>query len=425
MREFETPLKLNPENTPEQYKESKVKEYIGKLDQKAFDNLLYLDFQEQLRDNPSIEGIFSPEDELAKIKSSPKEQRRSALMVFKENLARQREALAACRVFVERSIEFNHDIPREKLIALIEKFGAQYGFNDQQKQTSAQLIDGYYENRQKVLEIRERFPDDYQLINELTGVNLERDERIDVSVGPMTIDIYTEEFNAWRLHGKTDKLIKRSLLRGFASQSVGETPVYYTVINQGKFMRKKVYHVPTGEKTLKHEYEHQKNKLFRSVFENQFGKDTTRDLWDYHEEQDPEIKRVILDEFFEKRRADALEQAKNEITASLYDRDLPTLQEQLERFFFSEDSPYDYLGYLRNFKFKDNEYDALFQEMSEKMLVREYRAIIKKAVDSYAKLIKTGGYTIQEATALLTDKPLSDWPKTIKRLLERKEFAVR
>src|SRR3989344_5186789 len=181
MRGFETPLKLNPENTPEQYKESKVKEYIGKLDQKAFDNLLYLDFQEQLRDNLPIERVFSPEDELAEIKTLPREQKREALMVFKENLARQREALAACRVFVERSIEFNHDIPREKLIALIEKFGAQYGFTDTQKQTATQLIDGYYENRQNVLEIRERFPDDYQLINELTGVNFEKGELFNVS----------------------------------------------------------------------------------------------------------------------------------------------------------------------------------------------------------------------------------------------------
>ena len=232
MRGFETPLKLNPENTPEQYKESKVKEYIGKLDQKAFDNLLYLDFQEQLRDNLPIERVFSPEDELAEIKTLPREQKREALMVFKENLARQREALAACRVFVERSIEFNHDIPREKLIALIEKFGAQYGFNDQQKQTAAQLIDGYYENRQKVLEIREPFPDDYQLINELTGVNLERDERIDVSVGPMTIDIRADGFNTARLYNKTEKPVASSLFGGFTSKSIGEMPVYYVVINR-------------------------------------------------------------------------------------------------------------------------------------------------------------------------------------------------
>ena len=438
MGRFETPPKLNPENPPEQssspiieqgeniatqHNELKVKEYFGQLDQKSFDNLLYLDFQQQLRDNPPIEGVFSPDDELAKIKKLPKEEKRDALLTFKENLARQREALAACRVFIERSIEFDHDIPREKLVALIEKFGARYGFSDIQKQIATQLVDGYYENRQNVLEIRDQFPDDYQLISELTDVNFERDEKFDVSVGPMTIDIRADGFNTARLYNKTEKPVASSLFGGFTSKSIGEMPVYYVVINQDKWIRTGYTDDSTGDKTRKHEYEHQKNNLFRAVFENQFGDNPTRDLWDYLEEQDPEIKRVILGEFFAKRRADALEQVKDEITASLYDRDLPTLQEQLERFFFSENSPYDYLEYPRKFeKFED---DTLYQEMSEKMLVQEYRAIIEKAFDSYTKLVKTGGYSIQEATALLTDKPLLDWPKTIGRLLEQKEFTIR
>ncbi|MEK7604030.1 MAG: hypothetical protein AAB461_02830 [Patescibacteria group bacterium] len=433
MRGFETPPEqpLSPpieksENTTAQYSkynELKVKEHFGRLNQESFDNLLRLDFQEQLRDNPPIEGVFSPEDELAKIKLLPKEQKREALLIFKENLARQREALAACRVFIERNIEFNHDIPKGKLMALIEKFSAQYGFDDRQKQTAAQLIDGYYENRQNVLDIRKQFPDDHQLISELIGVNLDRDEKLNISVGPMTIDIRADGINASRLHKKTEKQVISSLFGGFASKSIGEIPIYYIVINEDKWIRMGYKDDPTGEKTIKHEYEHQKNQLFRSVFESQFGKDVTGDLWDYHEEQDPKVKRIILGEFFAKRRAVALEQTKDEITASLYDRDLQTLRKQLERFFFNENSPYDYLGYLRKFEMFEN--DPLFQEMSEKMLVREYQAIIEKAVDSYAKLVRRGGYSTQEATALLTDKPLSDWPKTISRLLEQKEFTVR
>ena len=137
MRGFESPPQFNPENQPEKieqssqpsaeqassssvskivetlegtkerisaylkYKGLKVKEYFGQLGQEDFDQLLDFDFQEQVRDNPPIEGVFSPEDELVKIKSLPREQKRETLATFKENLARQREALAACRVFVK------------------------------------------------------------------------------------------------------------------------------------------------------------------------------------------------------------------------------------------------------------------------------------------------------------------------------------
>ena len=161
-----------------------------------------------------------------------------------------------------------------------------------------------------------------------------------------------------------------------------------------------------------------KNKLFRVVFELQ---DAPRHLYGYKREQDPETKKVILEDFLSSSRTVALERVKDEITASLYDRDLSTLQRQLEQFFFSAEGAYDYLSYLRNWEeFKD---DPFYQETAQRMLVQEYRAIIKKAVGSYAELVKKGGYSTQEATAFLTDKPLSDWPKTIRRLLEQKEVS--
>ena len=74
---------------------------------------------------------------------------------------------------------------------------------------------------------------------------------------------------------------------------------------------------------------------------------------------------------------------------------------------------------MRNWeKFKD---DPFYQEIAQRMLVQEYRAIVENAVNSYAELVNKGKYSTQEATAFLTDKPLADWPKTIRRLLEQKE----
>lgn len=398
------------------YKGLKVKEYFGQLNQEDFDQLLDFDFQEQLKDAPPIEGVFSPEDELAKIKSLPRESKREALGNFKENLARQREALSACRVFIERSIEFNHDVPREKLLGLVEQFSTQYGFDDRQKQIIEQLIDGYYENRQKVIEIRQQFTDDHELVNGLTGINIDENEKIDVSVGPMTIDIDANGFNSGRLFERADKPVIGFQYGGFASQSVGENPIYYVVINTDISTWNNLRDA-SGKYRRNHEYEHQKNKLFREVFEYE---DAPTELIGYVGEQDPETKKVILEDFFDASRSAALERARDEITASLYDRDLQTLQSQLDYFFFSgKHDGYDYLRYLRNWKeFKD---DSFYQETAQRMLVQEYRAIVENAVNSYAELVNKGKYSTQEATALLTDKPLADWPKTIRRLFEQKK----
>lgn len=397
------------------YKSLKVKEYFGQLNQKNFDQLLDFDFQEQLKDVPPIKVVFSPEDELAKIKILPKEQKGEALATFKENLARQREALAACRVFIERTIEFNNDIPKIKLLKLVKQFAAQYGFNNRQKQITEQLLDGYYENRQKVLKIWKKFSDDYELVNKLSGVNLGKDEKLNISVGPMSIDIDASGFNAGRLYEKADKPVIDFTYGGFASQSIGENPIYYVVINKDKATWNERNDL-SGKNRRNHEYEHLKNKIFRAVFKY---KDTQIDSFEYPDEEDMEIKKVILEDFFNKNRASALEKVRDEITASLCDRDLPTLQLQLEDFFFSGEGPYDYLEYLRNWEeLKDN---LLYQEIAQRMLVREYREIIESAFNSYVKLVNKGKYSTQEATALLTDKPLANWPKTIRRLLKQKE----
>lgn len=402
--------------TPLEYKALKVKEHYGQLKQEDFDRLLTLDFQEELRNNPPIEGTFSPEDELAKIRKMPHEQKGQALVSFKENLSRQREALGTLRVFIERSIEFNHDVPREKLIGWLYEFGWKYGFDYRQRKISEKLIDGYYQNRRKVLEIRQKFPDNYDLVKELTGITIGKDEKLDISVGPMTIDIGTTALSAGRIYEKSEKPVTNFQYGGFASRSDGKNPIYYIVINDDASMRA-LYGDPKGNLTRMHEYEHQKNNLLERVFDRQ---EAQRTLKEYFKEQDPEIKKTILEEFFRMSRTAALEKAKNEIIACLIYMPLIEFRRyQLKRIFFSQkNDPYDYLAYLRNSKeFKD---DLLYQETAQRMLVGEYREIIEKAVNSYSELVSKGSYSIQEGVALLTDRPLGDWSKTIRRLLEQK-----
>jgi len=387
------------------YKTLKIKEYFGQLNQEDFDQLLELDFQEQLKDTPPIKGIFSPEKELTKIRSLPREQKREALTTFKKLLARQREAWAACRVFIERSIEFNHNIPREKLIGLVNKFGAQYGFDDRQKQIAEQLIDGYFENRKKVLAIRQQIPDDYELVRELTGVNLDKNAKIYISIGPMTIDINADGATVEKLYHEISN--KSSKIDGFAARSSDENHILYIVINQNK---------RTGviKDTRKHEYEHQKNRLFRAVFERQ---EPRIELISHKDEQDPEIRKIIIEDFFDKYLQYALEFAKDEFIAYSCHRNLLTIQRQLWR------DSFDYLQFYLRAGEKLTDYSP-YLEIATSIFFKKFEIftrITAEAFASYVELLKKGRYSIQEAIALLTDKSLTDWPKTVRRLLEQKK----
>ena len=424
MKSFGGPPQFNPgvptqdEGTFAKHKSLKVKEYSGELNQKEFDELLSLDFQEQLQDNPPIEGVFSPEAELARIRSLPKEQKREFLGKFKENFAKQKEALANCRVFIERCIEFDHDVPREKLVGLIEKFGKQYGFTDEQKQIAEQLIDGYYANRQRVVEIRKRYPDDAALVSELSGVDFDSTAEFDISIGPMSVDIITDGFNAHRLFPNPKYPSSELPYEGFMTKSKHEQPILYVIINKSK-LRQGQQGQLRQEAVLSHEREHQKHRLFREIFDKQANKEEENLIFSqYESEQDPEIKQEFLESFFRLRRQEAFQHVKDEIIAMkkdkyFYDHDLFSRRDK---------SPHDYLENTRDWEYKKD--DSLWQETSKIVLVDDYRKIIESAISAFDNLVKQGRYTTEEVIAMLTDKSLPEWPKTAKRLLEHRRKNI-
>lgn len=415
----------------EDYNSLKIKEYYWQLTLEEFKRLLYFDFSNHLKENPPIWEIFSPEEELNKLKILPKEKKRKALNVFKERLAIQRKAWRQCICFIERMIEFDNDISKNMLINLINNwFAEKYGFSVKQKKIANQLINMYYESRKTVLKIRKKYPDNVVLVKNLTGVDLKNNDNLEVSVWPMTIDIITnwsnlvellkwsyKEFNKKPKY--LDSLDISSNFGGFASFSEIEGEIiFYTVINKDIEVEWEVNDLLI-QKILLHEYQHQKNRFFRRVFRfkaNYINYEYM--ISQYNEEKDPFTKKIILEEYFNSRILIAFERVKDEIIASLCDRSLSELANELSDMFFSQnENSYDYLYRLRYSNFKKD--DILYEELSEKILVKKYRATIEKAVDALFKL-KKEWYSEKELIYLVIDKPLPDWHKTVNRLLKSK-----
>ena len=177
----------------------KLREYFGKIDGSQLQSLLKLEFEQAKKDTLPISDIFDPEAELLNLRTLSREQKREALAEFKNKLARQREAWATCRTFLKRKIEVNHDIDKKDLTDWIGKFSGEYSFTDNQRQTTKEIINDYYANRQRAKEIREQYPDDVDLVNELSGQTFDKDTKFKISIGPMSINIYCDSFNAGRL----------------------------------------------------------------------------------------------------------------------------------------------------------------------------------------------------------------------------------
>jgi len=384
-----------------EFNKLKLREYFGKIDEEQLQSLLELEFEQSKKDTPPISYVFDPEAELQNLRTLPREQKRGALTEFKSKLARQREAWATCRTFLRRKIEVNHDVKKQDLMDWIDTFSDEYGFTDEQTQTAEDIIDDYYENRQSVKEIREQYPDDVDLVNELSGQIISKDTKFRITIGPMSVNIYCDSFTAGRLFTQ-ESVPQEFKYPAFASQS--DTGIKYNVITWGTSDFRKY-----RSDYVVHEDQHQENKLFAQRFDVE--QDDSLDLWNrYQNEQDPNIKRVQLECYLRAKRDTALARAKDELIAMKIEKKFP---HSYDIWFKQDNSPYDYLSYLRDYKNTD-----LWKECSQKLLVEEYRRIIESAITAFDQLKKKGGFSIDQTIALLTDKPLTQWPKTARRLLE-------
>lgn len=394
-----------------------------------------------------IEGTFSPDEEVQKLWSVPRDQRREAISVFKDKLTRQREAWALCRTNIEERIEANPDLPREEMVGIVREFASHYGFADSHVQVAESLVDDYMEIHRRVNEVREKYPDNIALINRLTGMKFTQAdaEDFEIAVGPMAIEISCPGFNAGRIYEKSEDPVVKFRYGGFASQSRDSKPVYYLVVNNDYASSDPVFH----STTVPHEREHHKNKILapklygtsevrgdvreqlnrgvRGFLRHQIGERVLRFGRDYEGEvfqqykstKDPDKKAFLLAEYMRLHRETALNRAKDEIVA--LKSELNFTRYQYNIFMKQNGDIYDYMKEIREWDKKKD--DPLWQETAQRVLIDEYGQIIDNAINAFDRL-RNGGYSQSEVIAMLTDKRLAEWPKTVRRLLEQKNKFI-
>lgn len=413
------------------YKGLKMKEYFGIIKTEELDSLLDIDFKQELSDNPPIDGVFSPSDELEKIRGMSREEKKKELKSFKSKLERQRQAKAMCRVFIERKIEADNDVVKEELMAEVERFREEYGFDEDQLVLAEQLIDSYYEARVQVKKLREKYPDNTELVSKITGVKLDGVHDFDVRVGPMNIEVRAGHFDTLKLLDSNRKLFFGNIIGGFASNSVIDESIYFTVINDSLLIN---LAGSLKKRIAKHELEHLKNRIFRKIFESSEINDTLDKLFaDYLREQDSEIATIRLIRYFGAVRDFALADIKDEIFARVVESQSNIKNVLIDKYqlFVHKDSYYnnisEYLGF---------EQDELSEQekIEFDFMMMKFSRIITSALRAADRLLSVNQsdqrdyrlgrikqplrvFTNQEVVALLADVPLAKWDKTVNRFL--------
>jgi hypothetical protein len=416
-------IKSETEQTPDNFDEVadilRKKNEGGHISDREFETVLSSEFENFMKKNPPIEEAFSPEDELSEIREMPfkteeqKEARKAARVEFKDKLVRQSKALAECRTLIEKEIGFDNDVPREKLDETVRKFSTHYGFSEVQEYLVSDILDDYYSYRKNAKQARNEAKDDVSLVQDITGLHhLEKPEFLSVVIGPMSVDITTDNVTANRIYARNAEVNEPTRVAGF--QTLGQKRVFYTVQTVNK-----------RESTIAHEREHVKNNVLRMVLEADFELRAENALQEYKKTEaknSPEGK-AALEKYIDCSFQFALSRAKDEFIAHKKGNSLPGAEkDDYVRLFSSGIIPqYDYLKPLREKTSELQEPEkGIWLEMLNKY-TKKFISTIDASFSAFELLQYEGGYTTDEIIALFTDKSLLEWKSFARRLLAGEE----
>jgi hypothetical protein len=406
-----------------EYKALKVKEYFGKINKSELSKLLNIDFKQELLDNPPLNDSFDPKIELEKVKSSPKVTRKQALEEYKSSLLRQQEALAICRTFMERMINVEPDVSKDELMFIFNKFKTQYGFSSEQENIFSLVIDSFLENRKNMKKLREKFKDDRDLVTHLTRIVLDTDAKVDVKLGPFSFDIDANDVAAAQIYTQgqsSDKNFWSNMsLGGFKTTEVirftedsKPEKVYLTFNHAGvdelapPFRSLfELFH----EQILVHEREHVKNSMIEEIIENRTFDRSSIIYPENYASATPYQIELNLRNYLNL----SLERVKDELLAQVKGGSKARSKIFFENGYYSKHGGYSNL--------KDPDFPDVWKDYIQKISIDEYESCVSKGVDSFNTLVNEGGFSKDEAIALLTDVPFKNWPKFCRRIIAAKK----
>jgi hypothetical protein len=407
---------------------SKSKKYFIVMEQKDIQPEAQLSAEEKIA--RIKEGFlsytpFDPEEEVKKLRSIPKEQRREATERFKEEFARQR--IGTLRLYREIGdvLEKDPDASRDELDTMIAAHAEDLKFSGKHFERAGGMLDRYARVHAYVNNMRRQYPDDEDLFAALCGHAPKG--KIKVVEGPVTLHFVCADIDDYRAVGSfdSDEIRKDNPLERAVHAGTGITAQKYRIPFLNKIFRPSKP-LEANEWSRAHEEHHQIAEIiepYKRELVILFDETLLRVPDKTHEE-----KQALLNRFF--RTAGftlPMRQTGEEMLSGL-------LQEGPE-LFFTAGSRSHMRGYYAQHVDEDiqDADDFLKEGLGEEY--GEYTKMVQTAkqhtTDHFRTLIDGGfqamqrllgaGLKEQDVFNLLVTERVQQWPALARRIVEQKE----
>jgi len=353
-------------------------------------------------------------EEVKKIRSGTKEERKQKLAEFKEKLTAQKKAISEIQKQLFAGVEKNPDASVDQYLESVKDLIEQNGLSEDQKKAFKDGIENYkkthqaiWDNTKDCIDAETGKIDGPKLYEKL--FNHKPSGRVEVILRPAMIYLRAENLDDYAIaynHGAVDQVTDE--MREKANKSAGcmlnnfkiaglENAIALEKATDGKF------ELPHNEKTLQHEQQHVFNRIIQHGYDAE-GEKTAKEMESIdkkYKKNPTNDNKDIKEKNLAIKNINIENSAKDEIAAYFKQGSSP---EYVREVLLKPDTIYKY-----GFDYKGG--DKNKSEFSQ-----EYIDLVDNGIAAYSNFLKAG-YSVEDAQGLLFVEPLSKWAKVVERIV--------
>jgi len=381
--------------------------------------------------------IFDPVFELENIKQTTNHaERRQKIKEYKVKLTEQKERIATMQDLLINFIRQNPDVPLDELSQKLEKMGGNLNLADWQIEIGRKILIEYDRRHNLIKELKKQYPDEQELFYFLFGWKPEG--KIEFSEEPITIVMGCHNFNDFaRLFstgGRYEAILEvkkekkdelREIVGGYLFHMKDPYGGLAIVFNKAQWAHKE-------KTTIVHEEQHAIYSLFNKIL-------TKKQYLPVLKKESPMDENLDqLKIYLHSYLLFCEEYAADEVLAYFRQINPERLGRLFEYLTKAEESGgiYDFCSKSERSALVESCCDEIKEKLEltpsedlqskiekivEEIFVVEYRRHLQEGIRAMA-LLKDLNFSDEETIAFLSTELLSQWPRTVNRLIEQRQL---
>jgi len=363
------------------------------------------------------EKVFDPEEELANVRKSSKEDRNDKLREFGEKYLYQKRGTAIIQENIINQIKKNPKLSTEEILNRNEKQFAKFGLTELQRDHFAKILNRYEDKHESIKSFTEQFANTEEMFEAI--FNQKPKGEVALVMGPTSIGFKCSDPEDFaKAADPSENMDFGSTSDGVRFSDVGIAGLEGSVI----LINENLIKSDNGNiaSVIEHEQQHTINSLF---YEEVYDRGKLDDMYDdATTEKDEQNKELLLNRYLREVRHLTEQRVADELIAMYKEYSNPSIVKELMLKSAEDGGAYDYFKNVKSGRKKQLvesmgvENEELIDNSLIEIFEKEYAKLISDAVDAIYHIPTSRKASKDFVIANFQNESLRKWSKVSNRI---------